>query len=135
MNADFSNPFNSDLTPLVTPDLSSAAQEIAKVTPAGAHVVEAFSTVFGKLLPRTRAKAPARRTCSSPETTPRLRARVSSFVERLSLRSPGVGDLEAARWLEGASMLPMRAMPGKAIDSSNFPIGLSVRGRPRTRIR
>jgi hypothetical protein len=36
VNADFSNPFNSDLTPLVTPDLSSAAQEIAKVTPGGA---------------------------------------------------------------------------------------------------
>src|SRR6266702_252733 len=49
VNADFSNPFNSDLTPLVTPDLSSAAQEIAKVTSAGAHVVEAFSTVFGNV--------------------------------------------------------------------------------------
>jgi hypothetical protein len=47
---DISNPFDSDLTALVTPDDSSSAQEIAKVTPAGAHVVRAFDTVFGHVL-------------------------------------------------------------------------------------
>jgi len=35
---------------LLTPDGSSGAQEIAKVAPAGAHVVKAFNTVFGHML-------------------------------------------------------------------------------------
>jgi 8-hydroxy-5-deazaflavin:NADPH oxidoreductase len=35
--------------------------------------------------------------------------------------------LTSARWLEGASVLLMRAMFGKAVNSSNFSIGLSIR--------
>ena len=47
---DITNPFNPDLTGLVTPEGSSAAQEIAKSAPTGAHVVKAFNTVFGHVL-------------------------------------------------------------------------------------
>lgn len=47
---DITNPFSPDLTGLVTPEGSSAAQEIAKSAPTGAHVVKAFNTVFGHVL-------------------------------------------------------------------------------------
>src|ERR1700759_2617968 len=37
---DITNPVTPDTTGLITPDGSSGAQEIAKVAPAGAHVVK-----------------------------------------------------------------------------------------------
>lgn len=55
------------------------------------------------------------------------KARVSLFVESLALRPLDVGDLTSARWLEGTSVLLMRAMFGKAVHSSSFSIGLAVR--------
>jgi len=55
------------------------------------------------------------------------KARVSSFVESLALRPLDVGDLTSARWLEATSVLLMRAMFGKAVPSSSFSIGLTVR--------
>ena len=55
------------------------------------------------------------------------KARVSKFVESLALRPLDVGDLTSARWLEGTSVLLMRAMFGKAVRSSSFSIGLTVR--------
>jgi 8-hydroxy-5-deazaflavin:NADPH oxidoreductase len=46
---DITNPMNADATGLVTPDGTSAAQQIA-AAPADAHVVKAFNTVFGHVL-------------------------------------------------------------------------------------
>jgi predicted dinucleotide-binding enzyme len=57
----------------------------------------------------------------------KAKARVAAFVESLALRPLDVGGLTSARRLEGASVLLMRAMFGKAVNSSNFSIGLSVR--------
>ncbi len=51
---DISNTFNSGATGLVTPDDTSAAQEIAKAAPASAHVVKAFNTIFGHVLAQGR---------------------------------------------------------------------------------
>jgi hypothetical protein len=45
---DISNTFNSGATGLVTPDDTSAAQEIAKAAPASVHVVKAFNTILGQ---------------------------------------------------------------------------------------
>ncbi|MFD6189634.1 NADPH-dependent F420 reductase [Streptomyces sp. NPDC060275] len=125
---DITNPFNADITGLVTPEDSSAAQEIAKAAPADAHVVKAFNTVFGHVL-----------AAYTPEDLRPLdvfiagddadaKARVSSFVESLALRPLDIGDLTSARWLEGTSVLLMRAMFGKAVDSNSFTVGLTVRG-------
>jgi 8-hydroxy-5-deazaflavin:NADPH oxidoreductase len=52
---DVSNTFNADATRLVTPDGTSAAQEIAKAAPASAHVVKAFNTIFAHLLTEGRS--------------------------------------------------------------------------------
>ena len=49
-----SNNFTPDGTGLLTPEGTSAAQEIAKAAPASAHVVKAFNTVFGNALAQDR---------------------------------------------------------------------------------
>ncbi|MET8005415.1 NADPH-dependent F420 reductase [Nonomuraea glycinis] len=56
---DITNPFNPNLTGLVTPEGSSAAQEIAKAAPAGAHVVKAFNTVLKTPTSGTRPRSVA----------------------------------------------------------------------------
>ena len=52
---DITNTFDRGFTGLVTPDGSSAAQEVAAAAPAGAHVVKAFNTLFGHVLAARRA--------------------------------------------------------------------------------
>jgi predicted dinucleotide-binding enzyme len=124
---DITNPFNPDLTGLVTPEDSSAAQEIAKAAPAGAHVVKAFNTVFGHVLAAYTPEDPRPLDVFIAGDAPGTKARVSKFVESLALRPLDVGDLKNARWLEGTSVLLMRAMFGKAVNSNSFSIGLTVR--------
>jgi predicted dinucleotide-binding enzyme len=124
---DITNPFNPDFTGLVTPDDSSAAQEIAQAAAPGAHVVKAFNTVFGHVLAAYTPADPRPLDVFIAGDDAEAKARVAAFVESLALRPLDVGGLASARWLEGASVLLMRAMFGKAVDSSNFSIGLSVR--------
>ncbi|WP_405897616.1 NAD(P)-binding domain-containing protein [Streptomyces sp. NBC_00727] len=124
---DITNPFNPDLTGLVTPEGSSGAQEIAKSAPPGAHVVKAFNTVFGHVLTAYTPEDPRPLDVFIAGDDAEAKARVSSFVESLALRPLDVGDLTNARWLEGTSVLLMRAMSGKAVHSSSFSIGLTVR--------
>jgi 8-hydroxy-5-deazaflavin:NADPH oxidoreductase len=124
---DITNPFNPDLAGLVTPEASSAAQEIAKAAPAGAHVVKAFNTVFGHVLAAYTPEDPRPLDVFIAGDDAGSNARVSLFVESLALRPLDVGDLTNARWLEGASVLLMRAMFGKAVHSSSFSMGLTVR--------
>jgi 8-hydroxy-5-deazaflavin:NADPH oxidoreductase len=124
---DITNPFNPDFTGLVTPDDSSAAQEIAQAADPGAHVVKAFNTVFGHVLAAYTPEDPRPLDVFIAGDDAEAKARAASFVESLALRPLDVGSLKSARWLEGASMLLMRAMFGKAVNSSNFSIGLSVR--------
>lgn len=124
---DITNPFNPDITGLVTPEGSSAAQEIAKAAPAGAHVVKAFNTVFGHVLAARAPEDPRPLDVFIAGDDAEAKARVSLFVESLALRPLDVGDLTSARWLEGTSVLLMRAMFGKAVGSSSFSIGLTVR--------
>ena len=124
---DITNPFNPDLTGLVTPEGSSAAQEIATYAPAGAHVVKAFNTVFGHVLAAYKPEDPRPLDVFIAGDDAEAKARVSLFVESLALRPLDVGDLTSARWLEATSVLLMRAMFGKAVRSSSFSIGLTVR--------
>jgi predicted dinucleotide-binding enzyme len=124
---DITNPFNPDLTGLVTPEGSSAAQEIAKSAPTGAHVVKAFNTVFGHVLAAHTPEDPRPLDVFVAGDDAEAKARVSLFVESLALRPLDVGGLASARWLEATSVLLMRAMFGKAVPSSSFSIGLTVR--------
>ncbi|WP_322762275.1 NADPH-dependent F420 reductase [Frankia sp. Cr2] len=116
---DITNPVNADATGLVTPDGTSAAQEIAKAAPASAHVVKAFNTVFGHVL------APGRPLdVLFAGDDARAKASVSAFIESLGLRPLDAGALEMAHWLEGAGLL-MISLARHGVGDFNFSLGVS----------
>jgi predicted dinucleotide-binding enzyme len=92
---DITNPVAPDLSGLVTPAGSSAAQEIAKGVPAGVHVVKAFNTIFGQVL----AKG-GRLDAFIAADDAEAKARVSTFLESLGLHPLDVGSLRMAQTLE-----------------------------------
>ncbi|MGH9305173.1 MAG: NADPH-dependent F420 reductase [Acidimicrobiales bacterium] len=124
---DISNPFDPTRTGLVTPTNSSAAEEIAKVVPAGTHVVKAFNTLFGHVLAADRIGGrPLDVFIAGDDAEAKLR--VASFIESLALRPLDTGDLKMAHWLEGAGLLMMGVLFGKAVEGSNFWLGINTLG-------
>ncbi|WP_326949304.1 NAD(P)-binding domain-containing protein [Amycolatopsis sp. NBC_01307] len=115
---DISNTFaGPDDTVLVTPEGSSAAQEIAEAAPASAHVVKAFNTVFGHVLAKG---GPLDVLVAGDDAG--AKASVSAFVESLGLRPLDAGGLAMAHWLEGAGLLLM----GLARSGAGFDVALGV---------
>jgi predicted dinucleotide-binding enzyme len=117
---DITNPVNADATGLVTPDGTSAAQEIAKASPASAHVVKAFNTVFGHVLAQGR---PLDVLFAGDDA--RAKASVSAFIESLGLRPLDAGGLEMAHWLEGTGLL-MISLARHGVGTFNFTLGVSI---------
>jgi predicted dinucleotide-binding enzyme len=97
---DITNPVAPDLSGLVTPHGSSGAQEIAKGAPAGAHVVKAFNTIFGRVLARG---GPLDAFIAADDSG--AKARVSSFIASLGLRPLDVGGLHMAQTLEALGLM------------------------------
>jgi 8-hydroxy-5-deazaflavin:NADPH oxidoreductase len=97
---DVTNPVAPDMSGLVTPHGSSGAQEIAKGTPAGAHVVKAFNTIFGHVLAKG-GRLDAFLAADDPEA----KARISTFLESLGLRPLDVGGLHMAATLESLGLM------------------------------
>jgi 8-hydroxy-5-deazaflavin:NADPH oxidoreductase len=97
---DITNPVAPDFSGLVTPHGSSGAQEIAKVAPAGAHVVKAFNTIFGHVLARG-----GRLDAFIAADDAEAKARVSTFLESLGLRPLDVGGLHMAQTLEALGLM------------------------------
>ncbi len=119
---DITNPINADATGLVSPDGTSAAQEIAKAVPASAHVVKAFNTVFGHVL------APGRPLdVLFAGDDARAKASVSAFIESLGLRPLDAGGLEMARWLEGTGLV-MISLARHGVGNFNFSLGVNLSG-------
>ncbi|WP_045875885.1 NAD(P)-binding domain-containing protein [Pseudofrankia sp. DC12] len=116
---DITNPINADATGLVSPDGTSAAQEIAKAAPASAHVVKAFNTVFGHVLAPGR---PLDVLFAGDDAW--AKASVSAFIESLGLRPLDAGGLEMAHWLEGAGLL-MISLARHGVGDFNFSLGVS----------
>jgi predicted dinucleotide-binding enzyme len=118
---DISNTFTgADDTALVTPEGTSAAQQIAAALPASAHVVKAFNTVFGHVLARG-----GRLDVFVAGDDATAKASVAAFVESLDLRPLDVGGLAMAHRLEGAGLLLM----GVARSGAGFDIALGVEPR------
>jgi len=97
---DITNPVAPDLSGLVTPDRSSAAQEIARGAPEGGHVVKAFNTIFGHVLARG-----GRLDAFIAADHAEAKARVSTFLESLGLRPFDVGGLQMAWTLEALGLM------------------------------
>ncbi|MFE1369259.1 NADPH-dependent F420 reductase [Streptomyces anulatus] len=121
---DITNPVSSDFKGLVTPDGSSAAQEIAKAAPVGAHVVKAFNTLYSHVL------------AAGPVDGNRLdvfiagddalaKARVAAFIESLGMRPLDTGDLPMARTLENAGLL-MLGLVANSVKHTDFALGISM---------
>jgi len=124
---DISNPFDgASFTGLVTSEGSSAAEEVAKAAPPGAPVVKAFNTLFGHVLA---ARKPGDRPLDVfiAGDDAQAKARVSEFIESLSLRPLDTGGLKMAHWLEGAGLLMMGLAIGGAV-KGNFALGISTLG-------
>lgn len=108
---DISNPVNVEtFDGLVTPPDSSAAEELAKLGPAGAQVVKAFNTTFaGTLLEAQVAGQPLDVLIAGDDAE--AKSRVSQFVEDAGLRPIDVGPLRRARELEALGFLHMALQP------------------------
>jgi 8-hydroxy-5-deazaflavin:NADPH oxidoreductase len=116
---DITNPFNATADGLVTPDGTSAAQEVAKAAPASAHVVKAFNTIFGHVLAQGR---PMDALIAGDDAA--AKASVSAFIESLGLRPLDTGGLEMAHWLEGAGLL-LVGLARHGVGDYNITLGVN----------
>jgi predicted dinucleotide-binding enzyme len=118
---DITNPANSDLSGVVTPEGSSGAQEIAKAAPAGAHVVKAFNTLFANVLSAADGRS---LDVFIAGDDAQAKAQVSVFIESLGLRPLDAGPLPMAQTLENAGLLEMNLM--NSLNHTNFALGITV---------
>src|SRR5206468_11245030 len=98
----------------------SVAQGMAKVAPAGAHVVKAFNTVFGHVLAQG---GPLDVLIAGDDAE--AKASVSTFVTSLGLRPLDTGPLEMARWLEG-TVLVMMGLGRHGAGNFDFSLGVDT---------
>ena len=121
---DISNPFDrTTLTDLVTPNDSSAAQQIAKAGSRGAHVVKAFNTLFSTSVDAGQAHGRPVDVFIAGDDADAKKA-VSAFVESLGLRPLDAGELKMARWLEGLGLLLL----GQARRTENYSLTVNILG-------
>ncbi|HEY4021235.1 MAG TPA: NAD(P)-binding domain-containing protein [Pseudonocardiaceae bacterium] len=121
---DITNPISADFKDFVTPDGSSAAQEIAKAAPAGAHVVKAFNTLFSNVLAAGQAEGRPLDVFIAGDDA-QAKARVSAFIESLGLRPMDIGQLPMARTLENAALLQL-GLVANSVKHTNFFLGVNI---------
>jgi len=121
---DITNPFAPDLTGLLTPHGTSAAEQIAQAAPADAHVVKAFNTVFGHLLATGSGQGPRMDVFIAGDDT-QAKAIVSAFIASLGLRPLDAGSLAMAGNLEQAGLL-MMGLARHGIGHHNFAFGTTT---------
>jgi len=123
---DITNPITPDFKGFATPDGSSAAQEIAKAAPAGAHVVKAFNTLFSHVLAAGPAEGRPLDVFIAGDDA-QAKTRVSAFIESLGLRPMDAGQLPMARALENVGLLQLGLMT-HAIKHTDFFLGITILG-------
>lgn len=121
---DITNPVASDLMSFVTPDDSFGAQEIAKVAPADAVVVKAFNTLFSHVLAAGPAEGQSLDVFIAGDDA-QAKARISTFIESLGLRSMDIGPLRMARTLEYVCLLSLGLMT-HSLKHTRFAIGINL---------
>ena len=114
---DITNPFNADVSGLVTTAGNSLSQQITAVAPEDAHVVKAFNTILGGVLAEDKP-LDAFFAGDSAEA----KARVAAFLESLGLRPLDTGGLQMATALEWTGVLLM----GLAQNGASFDLALGV---------
>jgi predicted dinucleotide-binding enzyme len=121
---DITNPIATDFKGFVTPEGSSGAQELAKVVPAGAHVVKAFNTLFSDVLAAGSAEGRPLDVFIAGDDA-QAKELVSVFIESLGLRPMDAGELPMARALENAALLQL-GLVAHSVKHTNFALGISM---------
>jgi NADPH-dependent F420 reductase len=101
---DITNPLNDTFDDLATPPGSSAAEEIAKMAPAGTKVVKAFNTTFAGTLASGKVSGQSLDVFMAGDD-PEVKRRLAQAFEASGLRPIDVGPLRRARQLEGMGLL------------------------------
>ncbi|NYI66924.1 NADPH-dependent F420 reductase [Spelaeicoccus albus] len=120
---EISNSFGPDLASLLTPEGTSAAEQVAAAAPADAHVVKAFNTIFGHVLAAD-SKSKRRLDVFLAGDDAAAKARVSAFIDSLALHALDTGPLSAARRLEQAGLLVM-GLAQNGVGHYNFALGVT----------
>jgi len=113
---DITNPFNADVSGLVTTPGNSVSQQIA-AAPEGAHVVKAFNSIFRGVLAEDKPLD-----VFFAGDSAEAKARVAAFLESLDMRALDAGGLEMAYVLEWAGIL----LVGLARNGAGFDIALGA---------
>lgn len=112
---DCTNPLKPDLSGLVLGHTTSAAEEVAKMSP-GSKVVKAFNTTFASVM-----HSPSRMFGSQRATgfycgdDSSAKAIVSGLIRETGLEPLDVGPLMCARYLEPLAMLAMQIAFGQGL--------------------
>jgi 8-hydroxy-5-deazaflavin:NADPH oxidoreductase len=114
---DITNPFNADVSGLVTTEGNSVSQQIAAAAPEGTHVVKALNSILHGVLAEDR---PVDAFLAGDDAE--ARTRVAQFLESLDLRPRDAGGLEMTYVLEWASIL----LVGLARSGAGFYIALGA---------
>lgn len=113
---DITNPFNDDVTGLVTAAGDSMTRQIAAAAPA-THVVKAFNSILQGVLARD---TPVDVFFAGDSVEAKVR--VAAFLEGLNMRPLDAGGLEMASALEWAGVL----LVGLARNGAGFDIALGA---------
>ena len=113
---DITNPFNADVSGLVTTAGNSVSQQIAAAA-EGAHVVKAFNSIFSGVLAEDKPLDVFFAGDSAEAKT-----RVAAFLESLDMRPLDAGGLDMAHALEWAGIL----LVGVARNGAGFDIALGA---------
>ena len=114
---DITNPFNADVTGLVTTVGHSVSQQIDATAPEGTHVVKAFNSIFRGVLAED-ARVDAFFAGDSAEA----KEHVAAFLESLDLRPRDAGGLDMTHTLEWAGLL----LVGLARNGAGFDVALGA---------
>lgn len=101
---DITNPLNATYDELATPAGTSAAEEIAKMAPAGAKVIKAFNTTFAGTLVSGQVAGQSLDVFIAGDDT-EAKKRLANALSAGGLRPIDVGPLRRARQLEGIGLL------------------------------
>lgn len=123
---DITNPVNFDtFDSLVVEPGTSAAEEIARLAPAGASVVKAFNTTFAGTLAAGESDGQPLDVFIAGDDD-RATSAVSGLASAAGLRPLTVGPLKRARELEGFQFVLMTLQANPEFSDFNWDTGLKV---------
>jgi len=123
---DITNPVDfATFDSLVTPPDSSAAEEIAKIVPAGANVVKAFNTTLAGTLVAGSVAGPSLDVLIAGDDA-EAKAKVVALVQAGGMRALDAGPLRRARQLEQAGYLRMLLQQPLGTSYGSAPTAFSV---------